>query len=293
MNCYEKLKHELQERYNQFASTDNNIVCFFSKEQFNKVLEKTGLTEDEFVDKYCHLMSGAYVRKDKSEELDKLWKTNEQSIEDAINNDPDGKHFVKDMFSYEMSNHEYSYTRDLTDTLDALGYSADEINNNPKLQAGLQAALDEVKLYDEFEDLCNYDISSHLYDCFKKLSDSDKQEFAKDLSALLDEKISPDTEIDFYTFSESRKEILRKFIEDPKLEMIAKYDFGRQLNQDFKHLNKIINELDLKDHILNNHLKELSPDVEQIHKILSGEVVFQEKDHLLTSDLSENQGKHR
>ena len=40
-----------------------------------------------------------------------------------------------------FGNHEYDYTRDLTDTLDALDLTLDKVNKNPKLIKGLKLAL--------------------------------------------------------------------------------------------------------------------------------------------------------
>lgn len=293
MNLYEKLKNENQERYNRFADTDNNVVSFFSKEQFQRVLAKIGLKdENEFAEHYYHLTSGAYVRKDKSEELDKIWEENEKAIEKAIENDPDGKHFVKDMFSYEMANHEYSYTRDISSTLDALGYSLEDINNNPKLLAGLNAALDDVKLFDEFEDLCNCDIALHLYDQVESMSAADRKVFTRDLANFLDINL-PERELQegilYSTFAEYRKDLLKKFIDEPQADFITKYGFEKGLEKNFKYLNEIIGKLELKDYVLNDYLGELNPDINKVKELLSGKVGFKREylEYSETDDLCE------
>lgn len=61
-------------------------------------------------------------------------------MEEAIAADPDGTGFVYEMFLYEMDNHEYGYTGDLEDTLDALGMTIEEIAASEKLMAGLEKA---------------------------------------------------------------------------------------------------------------------------------------------------------
>ena len=48
----------------------------------------------------------------------------------------------------EIANHEYCYTMDPYDAINALGYTSDEINNDPLLSKALKAAKKE--LLDEY-----------------------------------------------------------------------------------------------------------------------------------------------
>ena len=48
------------------------------------------------------------------------------------------------MFRYELSNHEYVYTRDLQDTLDALGLTIEEINKRPLYIKALKEAVNDI-----------------------------------------------------------------------------------------------------------------------------------------------------
>ncbi len=68
----------------------------------------------------------------------------QKEIEEAIEADVDGTGFVYEMFLYEMDNHEYGYTGDLEDTLEALGMTIEEIDGSEKLKAGLEKAKKEV-----------------------------------------------------------------------------------------------------------------------------------------------------
>jgi len=47
------------------------------------------------------------------------------------------------MFEFELFNHEYGYTYDIEPTLDALGITMDNINNDEKLLHGLQLAKEK------------------------------------------------------------------------------------------------------------------------------------------------------
>ena len=44
------------------------------------------------------------------------------------------------MFKYELDNHEYGYTGDAEDTIEALGLTWDEINSNENLLNGFKKA---------------------------------------------------------------------------------------------------------------------------------------------------------
>lgn len=48
--------------------------------------------------------------------------------------------FAKNAFKSELANHEYCYTMDPYDAINALEYTSDEINNNPLLHKALNAA---------------------------------------------------------------------------------------------------------------------------------------------------------
>ena len=67
----------------------------------------------------------------------------------AIQADPDGTGFIFQMFRYELANHEYSYTGDLAETLDALGITTDEVNASPALLNGLHLAAKACMAEDE------------------------------------------------------------------------------------------------------------------------------------------------
>ena len=45
------------------------------------------------------------------------------------------------MFAYELANNEYRYTENLKATLDSLGLSYEQIENNAALKNGLNLAL--------------------------------------------------------------------------------------------------------------------------------------------------------
>ncbi len=146
-NQYQILKNRQQEEFNKFP-----IKFAFSNEQFKRGMNELGLDEND-TDKVVSTAAGGFIKKTDVEAYVQLGNKFAAELEKAIENDEKGDGFVKDMFSYELANHEYGYTRDLTDTFDSLGYTIDDINRIPKLKKGLELALEEYsqELEDEIE----------------------------------------------------------------------------------------------------------------------------------------------
>ena len=145
VNEYQVLMEKQQEEFNKFP-----IKFAFNDKQFKESMNELGLTEKD-TDKIVSTGAGGFMRKTDFDEYVRLGNKFVKELEDAIENDKTGRGFVKDMFAYELANHEYAYTRDLTDTLEVLGYTIEEINQNPKLLKGLKLALDEYSIEMEEE----------------------------------------------------------------------------------------------------------------------------------------------
>ena len=143
-NQYQELKDKHQKEFNEFP-----IGFAFSNEQFKEQMEKLGLTVDD-EDKIVGIGAGGFIKKDDVDKFNEMNKRHRAEEEDAIKNDATGEGYIKDMFDYELANHEYGYTYDLTDTLASLGLSMEDINKDKRLQNGLNLAL---KRYDESKEI--------------------------------------------------------------------------------------------------------------------------------------------
>lgn len=144
MNKYLELKEEQQKEFNNFSN--KNMFYAFSDEQFNNGLKEFGLTRETMKGKLVRLAgTGGFILKTKEKEFDKLNAKHKEEKEQAIKNDKIGNDYIKDMFSCELSNQEYGYTRDLTDTLNCLGLTPEQIDNNKALKNGLELALAKYK----------------------------------------------------------------------------------------------------------------------------------------------------
>lgn len=133
MNPYTTLKTKHQKEVNNFP-----LGFAFSEQQFNEMMAKWNLTPED-TDKIYSIGSGGYVRKCDADAMHEMFDRHAQEIETARTENKDD--YLYHMFNYELANHEYSYTGDLTDTLNALGLTLEEINANPQMDEALQRAI--------------------------------------------------------------------------------------------------------------------------------------------------------
>lgn len=138
MNAYAEMKARHQERVNALP-----LKFAFSMEQFRAAMESWGLTENDTDKIYKMSGTGGFYRREDSQLIFSTFEENEIEMKAAIGNDLDGSGFIKDMFRYELANHEYCITYDLEPTLDALGLSVDDVNASPALLSGLRLARKE------------------------------------------------------------------------------------------------------------------------------------------------------
>jgi len=137
MNKYEELKKKQSNEFNKFP-----IAFAFSDEQLKEGLKKLGLNEND-TDKVVGLGNGGFIKKTDIENYKKLSEKFYKEFKEAIAEDKTGENFIKDMFEYELANHEYGYTFEINDTLEAIGITLDEIDNSDNLRKGLDLALEK------------------------------------------------------------------------------------------------------------------------------------------------------
>lgn len=133
-NTYLILKEKHQKEFNEFP-----LAFAFSDKQFEEGMEKLGLKKTD-TDKVYSMGGGGFYRKTDAEAFHAMIDRHDREMTEAIEADATGEGFIFDMFSYELANHEYGYTREIDGTLDALGLTMDEINESEKLLHGLKKA---------------------------------------------------------------------------------------------------------------------------------------------------------
>lgn len=138
-NRYATLREKQQEEFNNLP-----LGFAFSNKQFDEMMKGWGLDPDKDLDKIYRIPGGGFVQKKDHALLHETMDRHQKEMKEAIAADSDGTGFIYEMFLYEMDNHEYGYTGDLEDTLDALGMTLEEIAASEKLTVGLEKAKQEV-----------------------------------------------------------------------------------------------------------------------------------------------------
>ena len=133
MNPYATLREKHQREMNAFP-----LGFAFNDKQFVEMMEKWGLSPDD-TDKIYRIPYGGFIRKCDSEAFNEMVERHAREDEEAIRENKDD--YLYHMFNYELANHEYSYTGELDDTLDALGLTMEEINADVRMVDALHRAI--------------------------------------------------------------------------------------------------------------------------------------------------------
>lgn len=137
MNTYEQLKNKHQKEMDAFP-----LGAAFSNEQFEKMMQKWGLTVAD-TDKICSIGAGCFIRKSDKETFFNMLKKFKEETNAAIAADKTGDGFIYDMFYYELANHEYCITYEYDETFDALGLTEEQVFSDKRLLHGLKKAEKE------------------------------------------------------------------------------------------------------------------------------------------------------
>ena len=134
---YTELKEKQQKEVNQFP-----FGFAFDNKQFDEMMVKFNLQKTD-LDKIYSLGAGTFIRKVDALAMEEMFKRHKEELLNEIEKDTSGNNFIYEMFAYELANHEFGLTYDFTDTLDALGLTIEQIDNNKNLKAGFEKAVFE------------------------------------------------------------------------------------------------------------------------------------------------------
>lgn len=138
MNRYAELKRCQQAEFSAFP-----MQFAFSDRQFAEGMAALGLGPTD-TDKIYKAPGGGFYRREDSPRLEEMMERFDRELAEAIAADETGEGFIYEMFLYELDNHEYGYTRDTEETLDALGYTAKQVLGDPRLKRGIEKAVTEI-----------------------------------------------------------------------------------------------------------------------------------------------------
>ena len=138
MNRYADLKQRQQQEFGTFP-----MQYAFSNQQFAEGMAALGLKPTD-TDKIYKTPGGGFYRREDGSQLKTMMDRCDQELHEAVAGDKTGDGFIYEMFLYELENYEYGCTMDLSETLDALGYTPEDIQADPRLSHGLERARLEV-----------------------------------------------------------------------------------------------------------------------------------------------------
>ena len=136
MNEYKALKDKHQAEVNAFP-----MFFAFNNAQFDRGMKELGLEPGDTGQIYKLGNTGGYYRRSDAGRFHEMLDRHSAEMEAAISADKTGNGFIFQMFCYELANHEYIITGDVSDALDALGLTADDVNASKNLQHGLKLAI--------------------------------------------------------------------------------------------------------------------------------------------------------
>ena len=137
MNRYLTLKETHQKESDAFP-----MAFAFSNQQFEEGMRKLGLDPSE-TNKVFGIIGGGFYRKTDAPAFREMLDRHEREMAEAIAADETGEGFIFEMFRYELANHEYCITWDVSDTLRTLGLTPEEVNADPCLKHGLKLARED------------------------------------------------------------------------------------------------------------------------------------------------------
>lgn len=137
---YTELKEKHQREVSEFP-----MFFAFSNSQFEAGMKKLGLEPNDTDKIYRFSDTGGFYKRSDTKTLWSMLDRHRAELETAMQ-DPE---FAYDAFRYELANHEYIITGEVEDTLDVLGLTLEEVDNNSILKTALKKAIDEY--YKEIE----------------------------------------------------------------------------------------------------------------------------------------------
>lgn len=120
MNKYEELKSKHEEMVHNFP-----MAFAFSDKQFKEAMEKLNVTSPK---ELIGITGGGMIRKSDKKAYHELFQSIEKENQEARQDDE----YLAQAFLYELANHEFCITYDLSDALSALGITVEELEKDER-----------------------------------------------------------------------------------------------------------------------------------------------------------------
>lgn len=134
---YDEMRAKHQERVNSLP-----MYFAFGDAQFKELMQKLGYQEEEnFLNDIFTIGAGSIVLKKDRDLVLNTFLENDKEMLQAFENDD----FLLSAFEFELSNHEYIITYDISDTLRALGISWEEYQKDERMKTIMKKAVENYK----------------------------------------------------------------------------------------------------------------------------------------------------
>lgn len=130
MTLYEKFKQEAKQEINALP-----MDFAFSGKQMTEALKRLGAESR----KECDSLGGGALCLKK--DPDRIVSTIDALDKKLVKNMQDDFDFAKSAFIYELNNHEYNFTYDETDALEALSVTREMLSNNAQMRKAFVEAV--------------------------------------------------------------------------------------------------------------------------------------------------------
>ena len=133
MSKYSTFKKSKQQKVDEFP-----MMFAFSQEQLEEGKARLGVTDNK---ELLSIGAGGFIRKSDREKFDNLFIQLDKELAENLNDDE----FLYEAFLYELANHEYCYSWDLTDSLDVLGLTVEQVKSDDRMYSILKKAIVQYK----------------------------------------------------------------------------------------------------------------------------------------------------
>lgn len=139
MGVYTELSQRQQEEVNALP-----LGYAFGKERFVEMMQNWGLDPERDIKKICTIGDGCYIQKKDVELMRQTFARHRTERAEAAAG-VEGAAYIFQMFLRELKDHEYGYTRDPSDALEALGYTLEQVMADDKLRKDFERARKKIE----------------------------------------------------------------------------------------------------------------------------------------------------
>lgn len=132
---YEELEAKHQEEINKLP-----IYFAFGNEQLQERTNELGFESiDDMIKNVVGIGAGGFCKKEDYQNIINTFKKHNEELKENLKNDE----FLQSAFEYELANHEYIITYDISDTLRSLGITLEEYQKSERMQKLFEEAKED------------------------------------------------------------------------------------------------------------------------------------------------------